>query len=194
MSGTPRAAPDPGPGGPGPGHSPRPDTGPGAAPGPRLRLVPPRTRVDDLEGPEGPPEDERRGGPRDGAPASWKDPRWGHRSPAGRIVSAVVGAGALAAAVRLGGSRSRLLWTCAVAPDTALLVGIAAAPSFERLPPYAVRPYNVLHSPAVPAALLAAAAVTRRRGLAVAGLAWLGHIGVDRGFGYGRRDRDGYVS
>lgn len=151
--------------------------------GRRLRVVPARNWVEEIEVPDG-----------SGGGIRWRDSRWGHRSPVGRSVSAVVGVGALAAAVRVGGGRSRVLWTCAVAPDVGLLVGIASAPTFERLPAYAVRPYNVLHSPAVPAALLAAAVVTRRRGLAVAGLAWLGHIGVDRGFGYGKRTPDGYVS
>lgn len=128
-------------------------------------------------------------GTRDDRAAAW------HRDPLKRAVSGVAGVAALAAAARLGhGRRDRLLWTCAVAPDTALLIGISAAPAFERLPSYAVRPYNVLHSPAIPAGLLAAAVLTRRSRPAVAGLAWLGHIGVDRAFGYGRRTPEGYVS
>jgi hypothetical protein len=52
------------------------------------------------------------------------------------------------------------LWTTTVLPDIALLYGIAAAPDFERLPSYAVRPYNVLHPPAIPATLPAFAAST----------------------------------
>ncbi|MCQ4084280.1 DUF4260 domain-containing protein [Streptomyces sp. RB6PN25] len=121
------------------------------------------------------------------------DARWSHRHPAGRLVSLGVGVGALTAAVALGGRRSRTVWTAAVAPDVALLIGITAAPSWKQLPPYAVRPYNVLHSPAVPAVLLTAALLARDRRLAVAGLGWLGHIGWDRAWGYGPRGRDGYV-
>lgn len=131
-----------------------------------------------------------------GADRAWDgNPRtWCHRHPVGRVVSLAVGLGALGAAVRLGGPRDRVLWACAAAPDAALLLGIAAAPGFQRLPRYAVTPYNVLHHPAVPAALLAAAAVGRSRRTAVAGLAWLGHLGWDRAWGYGPRTREGFVS
>ncbi|MFF3323715.1 DUF4260 family protein [Streptomyces sp. NPDC002889] len=117
--------------------------------------------------------------------------RWTYHAPAGRALSAAVGVAALATGARLGGRRSKLLWTTAVLPDIALLYGITAAPDFERLPPYAVRPYNVLHSPAIPATLLAFAAATRNRPPAVAGLGWLAHIAVDRAFGYGPRRPDG---
>lgn len=121
----------------------------------------------------------------------FRGPGWTYHDPAGRVLSCAVGLTALVAGATLGGARSRVLWTTALLPDIALLYGIAAAPGFERLPLYAVRPYNVLHSPAVPAALFALAAVTRSRRTAVAGLGWLGHIGVDRGFGYGPRRADG---
>ncbi|MFK4221528.1 DUF4260 family protein [Streptomyces sp. NPDC019890] len=116
---------------------------------------------------------------------------WSYRAPAGRTLSGLVGVAALVAGARIGGGRSRVLWTTAVLPDIALLYGIEAAPTFERLPRYAVRPYNVLHSPVVPAALLTLAALTHSRRTAVAGLGWLGHIGVDRAFGYGPRRPDG---
>jgi hypothetical protein len=120
---------------------------------------------------------------------------WFHRHPAGRAVSLAVAVGAFRTAYRLGhGRRDPLLWTCAVAPDVALLIGIAAAPTWQRLPRYAVAPYNALHSPAVPAALLAAAAARRNPRLTVAGLAWLAHLAWDRACGYGPRDADGYVS
>ncbi|MDH2390781.1 DUF4260 family protein [Streptomyces sp. HNM0663] len=120
-----------------------------------------------------------------------RDAAWTYRAPLGRAVSGLIGATALAAGVHVAGARSRTLWTCAVLPDVALLYGIAAAPTFERLPRYAVRPYNALHSPAVPAALFAAAAVTRSRATATAALGWLAHIAVDRAFGYGPRRPDG---
>ncbi|MEV6398574.1 DUF4260 family protein [Streptomyces sp. NPDC051907] len=116
---------------------------------------------------------------------------WTYRHPVGRAVSGAVGLLALGAGARVGGRRSRALWTAAVLPDVALLYGISAAPAFERLPAYAVRPYNVLHSPAVPVALFALAAVAGSRRTAVAGLGWLGHIAVDRAFGYGPRRPDG---
>ncbi|MCX4820520.1 DUF4260 domain-containing protein [Streptomyces sp. NBC_01142] len=126
-----------------------------------------------------------------GAPIAERTPGWSYHHPCGRALSGVVGAAALVVGARIGGARSRVLWTTALLPDIALLYGIAAAPGFERLPSYAVRPYNVLHSPAVPAALLALAAVIRSRRTAVAGLGWLGHIAVDRAFGYGPRRPDG---
>jgi hypothetical protein len=93
--------------------------------------------------------------------------------------------------IRLGGPRSRILWACAVLPDAALVYGAASAPSFDPLPRYAVRPYNVLHSPGVPLALFGAARAVSSSALAVAGCGWLAHIAVDRTFGYGPRAADG---
>jgi hypothetical protein len=123
------------------------------------------------------------------------DPRWAHRDPLGRAVSAVAGVGALWAAGRLGhGRRDRLLWACALAPDLALVIGVRAAPRYVRMPGYAIRPYNALHSPLIPAGLLAVAGLGGGRRVAVAGLAWLGHIALDRAQGYGPRDAEGYVS
>ncbi|MFI8852397.1 DUF4260 family protein [Streptomyces sp. 891-h] len=117
---------------------------------------------------------------------------WSWRSPWGRVCSGTVGAVALCAGARLGGPRSRVLWTCAVLPDVALLYGIAAAPSaFDPLPAYAVRPYNVLHSPGVPLALFGAARLLGSRNLHVAACGWLAHIATDRACGYGPRAPDG---
>ena len=144
-----------------------------------------RLRRGDLPTPAG-----RRGRVWGGAPVGQRS-GWSYRAPAGRTLSGLVGVAALVAGARVGGRRSRVLWTTAVLPDIALLYGIGAAPTFERLPSHAVRPYNVLHSPAVPAALLTLAALTRSRRTAVAGLGWLGHLGVDRAFGYGPRRPDG---
>ncbi|WP_405803209.1 DUF4260 family protein [Streptomyces sp. NBC_01187] len=116
---------------------------------------------------------------------------WTWRHPTGRTLSAAVGVAALCAGARAGGSRSRLLWTCALLPDAALLYGIASAPTFDPLPRYAVRPYNVLHSPGIPLVLLGAARPLRSRELCAAGCGWLAHIGVDRAWGYGPRTADG---
>jgi hypothetical protein len=119
---------------------------------------------------------------------------WTYQAPAGRATSALVGVAALAAARALAGPRSTTLRVCAVAPDVALLIGVTAAPTWKRLPPYAIGPYNALHSPAIPAALLLTAAARRHRGTTVAGLAWLAHIAIDRAFGYGPRDAQGFVA
>ncbi|WP_431983481.1 DUF4260 family protein [Streptomyces qinglanensis] len=116
---------------------------------------------------------------------------WTWRTPRGRILSGTVGAVALYTGVRLGGPRSRVLWTSAVLPDLALLHGIAAAPAFDPLPRYAVRSYNLLHSPGVPLLLLGTARALGSRPLRVAACGWLAHIAVDRAFGYGPRARDG---
>ncbi|CAM3034931.1 DUF4260 family protein [Streptomyces albus] len=116
---------------------------------------------------------------------------WTYRTPWGRTLSATAGLAALYAGVRLGGPRDRLLWTCAVLPDVALLYGAASAPTFDPLPRYAVRPYNVLHSPGVPLVLLGAARAVRSRRPAVAACGWLAHIAVDRAWGYGPRAADG---
>ncbi|GGO89018.1 DUF4260 family protein [Wenjunlia tyrosinilytica] len=119
---------------------------------------------------------------------------WTWTSPLGRVLSGAVGVGALVAGARIGGRRSKVLWASAVAPDISLVIGIAAAPSWKRMPSYAIGPYNAMHTPVVPAAILMAAALTRNRSLLVAGLGWLGHIGWDRGWGYGPRDADGYIA
>ncbi|MEU7635843.1 DUF4260 family protein [Streptomyces sp. NPDC039016] len=119
---------------------------------------------------------------------------WTWTAPAGRALSGTLGIAALLAGARIAGPRDKVLWTAALAPDTALLLGAAAAPTWRRLPRYAIGPYNALHSPAVPAALLTAAALTRHRPLLVAGLAWFGHLGWDRAWGYGPRDADGFVA
>lgn len=133
----------------------------------------------------------RRGDGRGGGRTERRARGWTYHAPAGRALSAAVGAGALAAGIKAGGVRSGVLWTTAVLPDVALLYGIAAAPTFQRLPAYAVTPYNVLHSPAVPALLFAVAAGARSRTVTVAALGWLAHIGADRASGYGPRAPDG---
>ncbi|MEV4441656.1 DUF4260 domain-containing protein, partial [Streptomyces sp. NPDC049577] len=64
-----------------------------------------------------------------------RHPRFLHRHPAGRALSLAVGLGALAAALKTGGRHGRrTVWTAALAPDVALLIGIRAAPTWDRLP------------------------------------------------------------
>ncbi|MDJ1133932.1 DUF4260 family protein [Streptomyces iconiensis] len=116
---------------------------------------------------------------------------WTYRAPAGRALSGAVGLAALSAGARLGGARSRVLWTCAVLPDAALLYGIASAPTFDPLPRHAVLPYNLLHNVGVPALLYGTATLLRSRPLTVAALGWLAHIAIDHASGYGPRAPDG---
>ena len=81
----------------------------------------------------------------------------------------------------------------AVLPDVALLLAIGGTMAHGQLPARAVPAYNVLHHPAVPAALLVlAASGALGRYWLVAALAWAAHIAIDRGVGYGLRTKDGW--
>jgi hypothetical protein len=101
-----------------------------------------------------------------------------------------LGAAALAAAARGD------LWIVvvfAIAPDLSFLAGLGQRTAHGQLARRAVPVYNLVHRPLLPLAFAAVAAL----GLlpawcAVAGLAWLGHISVDRAVGYRLRTRDGW--
>ena len=81
----------------------------------------------------------------------------------------------------------------AVAPDFALLLGIAPGPEKGRLHPRAVPVYNLVHRFWGPVAL-AALAVGLDLGAAwvIAALAWGAHVALDRTVGYGLRTPDGF--
>ena len=79
----------------------------------------------------------------------------------------------------------------ALLPDVALLAAIGGTHAPGQLPARAVLPYNALHHPAVPAAMLAASALLGTYCL-VAALAWAAHVAIDRGVGYGPRAKDGW--
>ena len=55
-------------------------------------------------------------------------------------------------------------------------------------PRIGVAAYNAAHRLPIPASLLAAGLVAGWRPVALAGLIWLGHIGMDRALGYGLKD------
>jgi hypothetical protein len=88
----------------------------------------------------------------------------------------------------------------AIAPDLSLIGGFAEP---GRLRPARVRMYNLLHTPWIPLALIAASIVLPlpslgwglRGGLELflAGLAWLMHIAADRACGFGLRAADGSI-
>jgi hypothetical protein len=99
----------------------------------------------------------------------------------------------------------------AVLPDLAFVVGIGQPHGRGQLPPRAVPAYNLLHRLVIPLALIVVALVallvirlaihdpvrfeaTRHLPLLVyvAGVAWLAHIGLDRAFGFGLRNPDGW--
>jgi hypothetical protein len=81
----------------------------------------------------------------------------------------------------------------AVLPDLAFVLAIGQAHAPGQLPRRAVPAYNLLHHPAVPALLLAAAASGLLGGYwLVAALSWAAHICFDRAAGYGFRSADGW--
>lgn len=80
----------------------------------------------------------------------------------------------------------------ALLPDVALLAGIGGPHQPGQLPRHAVPAYNLLHSPAVPVALLVAGLAGLGTYWVVAATTWGAHIAIDRGLGYGLRTRDGW--
>lgn len=78
-------------------------------------------------------------------------------------------------------------------PDFAMLAGIGAPHAHGQLPRRAVPFYNALHQPLPPLVLIAVAVIAPLPLFwFAAGLAWLAHIVVDRGAGYGLRTADGW--
>jgi hypothetical protein len=78
-------------------------------------------------------------------------------------------------------------------PDFAMFAGIGAPHAHGQLPRRAVPFYNALHQPLPPLVLIVAAVIASLPLFwLVAGLAWLAHIVVDRGAGYGLRTADGW--
>lgn len=82
-------------------------------------------------------------------------------------------------------------------PDLSFLLGVGGEPREKgRFPSRMVAVYNVLHRPLIPLVLLVALSFAPTANTAIAapftfGLAWLGHICVDRVLGYGLRQPDG---
>lgn len=108
----------------------------------------------------------------------------------------VVAASALlGAAVALAVATGAPWWLVAlglIGPDLAFLAALGDRPIAPgRMPRRAVRPYNLVHHPAGPVALLALAAASAGAPAAVLALAWLGHIVWDRAVGYTLRAPDG---
>lgn len=78
-------------------------------------------------------------------------------------------------------------------PDLAFVAGAGAHEERGRLPARAVPIYNAAHRTVGPVSVIGLALVG---GLStwwlVAGLAWLAHVALDRGFGFGLRTPDGW--
>jgi hypothetical protein len=81
----------------------------------------------------------------------------------------------------------------AVAPDLAVLYGIARGLARRQLHPRAVRLYNVLHSFWAPPALAVVAVATGLPlGYVAGALAWALHVAFDRAIGLRLRSPDGF--
>lgn len=81
----------------------------------------------------------------------------------------------------------------AILPDLAFLAAIGQPHAPGQLPSRAVPLYNALHHPAGPGAMLVTTLLTEAPPLwLVVALAWLAHVSIDRGLGYGLRGRDGW--
>lgn len=116
-----------------------------------------------------------------------------------RVAWAALGIGQLAFAlfesVKHGGATWALLAVGLIGPDLAMLAGNGQPHERGQLPPRAVGPYNALHQPFLPLAVLAAVIVVPLPDPAAPftlGLAWLAHIAVDRACGYGPRTAEGW--
>jgi hypothetical protein len=82
----------------------------------------------------------------------------------------------------------------ALAPDVALLVGMAPELLRGQIHPRAVPLYNALHAFFGPILLGLAAAFWLGLPWLAAALAWGAHIAVDRALGIGLRTREGYIA
>jgi hypothetical protein len=94
---------------------------------------------------------------------------------------------------RLGSGAVALALALAIAPDLTMLIGAGRKLARGQLAPAAVPFYNTAHRVWGPLSLLAAGAVWPGSAVLVAGgLAWLAHVGLDRGLGFGLRTPEGF--
>lgn len=112
--------------------------------------------------------------------------------PAYLVAGTALTALAIGLAVTWGTGVSSVL-VFALLPDAAFLLAIGQPMQQGQLPARAVPAYNLMHHPATPALVLAAAltGVLGQYWL-VAALSWGAHVAIDRGVGYGLRTRDGW--
>jgi hypothetical protein len=118
-----------------------------------------------------------------------------HSRPSPRIIYggvAVLLIGALVAILLAPGGGGWEALVFAVAPDVALLFGMAPGLARGQLHPRAVPLYNVLHSWGGPLLLGIAASLWFGLPLLAGAVAWAVHIAVDRAVGYGPRTPEGF--
>lgn len=81
-----------------------------------------------------------------------------------------------------------------IGPDLSFLAAVGSAPTAPGLmPKRAVRPYNTVHHPVGPMALLIVGLLADAPTIIVLALAWASHLLWDRGVGYGRRSPEGAI-
>jgi hypothetical protein len=107
------------------------------------------------------------------------------------LLALLLGAVLAAALVTPGGGGWQALGL-GLAPDLALLAGIAPGLARGQLHPRAVPLYNALHHFAGPLLLGVAALLWLGVPWLAGALAWAAHIAVDRGVGYGPRTPEGF--
>jgi hypothetical protein len=82
----------------------------------------------------------------------------------------------------------------ALGPDLSFLAAIGGPGNVDgNMPPRVVGPYNLVHHPFGPIALVVAGAVCRSPTAVCVALAWGSHLLWDRGVGYGMRRADGTI-
>ncbi len=116
----------------------------------------------------------------------------GHQVRATGVLAAFAVLGASITLAVATGAPWWLIAVGVVGPDLSFLAAIGQAPDAPGLMPRrAVVPYNLVHHPAGPVALLALAAIAMSAPAAVLAISWASHIVWDRAVGYGLRARDG---
>lgn len=116
------------------------------------------------------------------------------RRSAWALAAAVLLAAAVFEAAKHGGATIPLAVLGAIGPDLTFLAGAGQPHGPGKLPPRAVRLYNLAHRPWLPLAAMIGSAFTEQPAAAAlfaVGCAWLGHVALDRACGYGLRSIDG---
>ncbi len=110
------------------------------------------------------------------------------------LVSAFVALGGAIALARYTSAPWWIVPLGVIGPDLSFLAAIGGPSNVDgNMPPRVVKPYNVVHHPLGPAALLVVGVLFRSPAVVCAALAWASHLLWDRGVGYGMRRADGTI-